>query len=593
MKLRYVVSVASVLGAILSFHLQQEAKANVADDLNTNYNKVIDNCGSENSPGYLCSGNIVRYANATTNYHAWDPSPKSIERGGVSFIYLRKDVNYSKQVNTTGGQTTGMIFYPPEQKPQTKSNVETSCIFPIDGWSDTRPDGGCGVSTAYPKTSQRCQEQNIYTAEEWHQHFANPEIQYAGVFQNQCAFDMTKKMTNIAAAFNEAIKAHNEVADTQSGYTEYGYPELQLKAWPTYMYYYTEDNVQKEKQLSTNPDQLPIQAFFYSKNEDLLRAQFIQKDYYRVTGLFVPIVRLAVKSAFDVSYSYNDKDQFIYNDTDQFIADNLNTNYNNIVEDCGSKNNPAYQCSGILLRQTSYSSGVHNWDPNAKSIQYDGMSFAYFRKDIKIKNFMQPNRHSGFIYYPSQLVPTSKKSAKVSCVFPAVGQSDNRSYGRCGSTTVYPTTSVECQQQGINDADSWYKHFTNNDVSGYGIFEHQCAFDVSNCGHNTADAFIQSIKAHNMVYDTSSAYPQYGSNEVVVKTPATSANGQTTNPEVLPLQAFFYIDTTGLTEAKKYQQDYYNITGQFVPVVYMNTTNFDNISFKYQAADQVVLKSAN
>ncbi|WP_086632619.1 hypothetical protein [Commensalibacter intestini] len=305
MKLRYVVSVASVLGAILSFHLQQEAKANVADDLNTNYNKVIDNCGSENSPGYLCSGNIVRYANATTNYHAWDPSPKSIERGGVSFIYLRKDVNYSKQVNTTGGQTTGMIFYPPEQKPQTKSNVETSCIFPIDGWSDTRPDGGCGVSTAYPKTSQRCQEQNIYTAEEWHQ------------------------------------------------------------------------------------------------------------------------------------------------------------------------------------------------------------------------------------------------------------------------------------------------HFTNNDVSGYGIFEHQCAFDVSNCGHNTADAFIQSIKAHNMVYDTSSAYPQYGSNEVVVKTPATSANGQTTNPEVLPLQAFFYIDTTGLTEAQKYQQDYYNITGQFVPVVYMNTTNFDNISFKYQAADQVVLKSAN
>ncbi|OUI77827.1 hypothetical protein HK18_01025 [Commensalibacter intestini] len=571
MKLRNVVSVASILGAILSFNLQQEAKANVADDLNTNYNKIVTNCGSSDQPAYECSGNLVRLT-SVSQYNAWDPNPHSVALQSVSFTYLRHDIKVELGYNKL---LSGIIYYPPMITPADKEVAQIKCAFPMDGWSSSRSDG-----CKRPIDNKTCQDLGIHTAEGWYQDFMSRPIADSNRYVNQCGFSMTIKGENIAQDFNENLKIINNIFDeTMLGadgqlpsYRINGYNEITIKPFPS-----------NDQSQIINPEKLPIQAFFYvSKdgNSGLADARYYQQQYYQKAHIIVPIVKVNENDPANISFSYNPEDRGVT------VADELNANYNKVVDNCGGKDNPAFQCSGILFRQTSYSSASHAWDPNELSIKLDGVSFAYLRKDIHFRNFMNA-RNSGFIYYPSQQAPSDIENAKISCAFPTIGWSNDRPYGRCGSHTSYPTTSVECQQQGIYTADDWYKKFADTSVVGLNKFFSQCGFDVSNCGHDIATAFSESIKAHNLA-EANSNLSGSGSNEIIVRNQETDASGKSVHPETLPLQAFYYQNATGLTEAQKYQQDYYNTTGKVVPVVYMNTTDFNNISFEYKATDQVV-----
>lgn len=571
MKLFNVVSVAALFGAVFSLGAAQTSSANVADDLNTNYNKIVNNCGSENNPAYECSGNLIRLTGEAVGYHVWDPSPTSRKTGIVSFTYLRHDIKVDLRFGT---YLSGIIYYPTMLRPDWTDKAEVTCAFPIDGFTASRPDG-CGR----PDDRKTCQDLNIHTASSWYQDFMSRSTEGNGRYFFQCGFAMTANQQNTARDFNENLKLIKQLYDGNMYDTNGNwwamnkYNEVTIKTWP-----YNANNQ------IINPQKLPIQAFFYTVkngNSGLTNAQSYQKDYYKTTHIIVPIVKVNNDDVANTSFSYNPEDQGVT----VTVADELNANYNKVVDNCGSSNSPAFQCSGVLFRQTSYSKSYHAWDPSPKSIKYGGVSFSYIRKDIQFRNFLS-NMSSGFIYYSSQQAPSGIDKATISCAFPTVGWSENRPAGRCGASTIFPTTSMECQKQGIYTANDWYKKFSDPSMTGDNKFYSQCAFDMLNYG-NTATTFNASITAHNLAYANNTMFGA-GSNEIIVKTQTTDASGKTVNPGKLPLQAFYYQNAIGLTEAQKYQQDYYSTTGKIVPVVYMNTTNFNNISFEYKANDQVI-----
>lgn len=83
--------------------------------------------------------------------------------------------------------------------------------------------------------------------------------------------------------------------------------------------------------------------------------------------------------------------------------------------------------------------------------------------------------------------------------------------------------------------------------------------------------------------------------ELVLAIPAynkvTDADGnisyQISNPTALPIEAFFYTNATGLTEAQGYQKDYLEATQTYIPVVKFDfDTTTGKVTYSYNKADQ-------
>lgn len=298
MKLFKTMPMATLFVAVLSISGIYQARANTADDLNANYNKIVDNCGTENRPAFLCSGNLIRFTSVSKKYHTWDPSPNAVKVGGVSFMYIRKDTS-TKLIFQD--KTAGLIYYPSMLKPSWKGRAEVECSFPTDGWTSYRSDGGCGDIVEYPSVSRSCQDQGIYTADEWYKHYTSIPAVDQNRRLHQCGFKMSIGTPNTSSAFNEALKAQNMAYEASN--LLYNYNEIIIKTWP----------VNDSGQIA-NPEYLPIQAFFYTiqgANSGLDAAQYFQQDYYHVTGIWIPIVKVNADNPNNIIFSYSSTDQVI------------------------------------------------------------------------------------------------------------------------------------------------------------------------------------------------------------------------------------------------------------------------------------------
>lgn len=299
MKLLRAISLMAIFGLLASVSLSEKVLANVADALTTNYNKVVDDCGSSTRPAFLCSGNIIRFTSASKDYHNWDPSSNSISKGGVSFTYIRRDIN----VNLTfQGKTSGLIYTPSMTKYYWKGRAEVMCSFPTDGWTGSRANGMCGATSEYPDVSRKCQDQGIYTASDWLNHFkqAPSNTTDKNVFQYSCGFDTSIGTANSAKIFNESLSAERQIYKDSEFYN---YNEIIIKLWP----------LNSDKQINS-PEQLPIQAFFYTilnGKSGLDDARYYQQDYYYVTGIWIPIVYVDASMSNNIQFFYNTIDQQI------------------------------------------------------------------------------------------------------------------------------------------------------------------------------------------------------------------------------------------------------------------------------------------
>ncbi|MCE6979603.1 hypothetical protein EI534_19940 [Pseudomonas frederiksbergensis] len=243
----------------------------VANELNQQYTDTRQNCGSTSLPAVLCSGVILRATINGTGYRAWNPSPLSQKNGGVSFFYLRKDAAF-RAFPSIYPNTSGIIFYPPQLRPQGMAEILVLCMFPLDGGSDIRGSEGCGESTSYPTVSRSCELQGITTAATWLSHYR----QGTGPsrHQRQCSFNARPGQgAGVAAnAFYQGILAMSLLgADSFDAWNE-----IRLATWP--------------QNIHTT---IPIKAFFYTSN-GLAGARFNQQDFYKYAGKAVPVIKLTL-----------------------------------------------------------------------------------------------------------------------------------------------------------------------------------------------------------------------------------------------------------------------------------------------------------
>lgn len=251
------------------------------------------------------------------------------------------------------------------------------------------------------------------------------------------------------------------------------------------------------------------------------------------------------------------------------VAVELTTRYARQFPNCNnSASQPAFLCSGILLRGVASNATWHVWEPSPASVASGGVSTSYLRKDANFGS-MAWGYSVGFIIFPIATTP-GVKHLEVLCAFPVDAGSANRDNPGCGATVGTPT-SRRCQSQGITTAEQWYSH---SHGSHYG----QCSFDVRDAmNQGAADSFYQAIRAQGML-------GEYLWNEQIV---ATWTND---HPEQMPIEAFFYKAGGDRISAMNYQRDFYNITGRRVPVIRINFApqKTGTATFDYLTADQAI-----
>ncbi|WP_072055076.1 halovibrin HvnA [Aliivibrio fischeri] len=265
--------------------ITQQQGSSLVDALRKDYNDTSQDCNG--SPAFLCSGITFR-GNKPGNYHVWNPSPNAIKSGGVSFSYLRKDSKYSKLAY---GYDSGYIIYQIFGGPKDKIDLDYLCFYPIDAATNTRAKNGCGT---YPGVSgsQSCDEQGIYTASAWKNHYSNGNNSHT----HQCSFNLRENASSDTTQnFAEGIKSMAKISTESFGTQN----ELRLAIW--------DQNI---------GDILPIQTFFYtadSGSHGRDEAQSYQKDFYQTTGIAIPVIKLTLPnySSQDVQFTFDRNDQAI------------------------------------------------------------------------------------------------------------------------------------------------------------------------------------------------------------------------------------------------------------------------------------------
>ena len=255
------------------------------------------------------------------------------------------------------------------------------------------------------------------------------------------------------------------------------------------------------------------------------------------------------------------------------VAANLSKQYINSVDSC-SENSPAFNCSGILLRGTNHSSSYFAWNPSPASVTSGGVSFSYLRKDSKYTK-LAFSYDNGFFIYPKYSTPEGKIDLDVLCSFPIDAASDHRDDAGCGMYTG-KSESVQCQLQGITNADGWYNHYVKYNRS----HASECGFGLTEDYANVTDAFNQTILSMAKI----------SSESINAQNELRIATWQQDIPTKLPIQAFFYTNSSGLVDAQADQTDFYNQTnGMFVPVIKLTlpTSQSGQATLYYDRSDQV------
>lgn len=250
--------------------------------LRARYADTSTNCGSDSQPAFLCSGILARGTATHPDFHVWNNSPTSLLKGGVSFSYLRKDANY-RQLPLY--YNNGYIFLPYRYAGE-KVRPEILCSFAIDGYTDRRPESGCGA-TPGNASSNSCEAVGVFTAAQWWTSYGG-----TGLYQNQCGFNVRDARNELAGpAFDASIKSREYFSDAQSVVQN----ELIINAWGDGL-----------------GGTLPLEAFFYLYGTSGLQdAQRNQRDLKATDGVVIPIisVRLARTATDPATFYFVPEDQ--------------------------------------------------------------------------------------------------------------------------------------------------------------------------------------------------------------------------------------------------------------------------------------------
>lgn len=264
--------------------IQEDLGQQVARHLTERYTDVRANCGTDSQPAFLCSGVTIRGTSSNPTYHVWNNSPASIEKGGVSFSYLRADSKFGKlALGYTNGFIFNAYFYADNQL-----HPEVLCFFPIDGATVNRSDKGCGPYTGFAGSGP-CHLQGVNTAAQFWTHY-NAHSSDRRFYQ--CGFDVRNDRNALAGPAFAAGVGAMKLMGAESFATQ---NEFIMAAWA--------DGLGKT---------LPLEAFFYlSGTNGLAVAQNNQRDLKRTDGRLIPIisVRLPGNTTDPATFYYLPADQ--------------------------------------------------------------------------------------------------------------------------------------------------------------------------------------------------------------------------------------------------------------------------------------------
>ncbi|WP_285401289.1 hypothetical protein [Luteibacter sp. ME-Dv--P-043b] len=245
-------------------------------------------CGRASMPAFLCSGVMLRVTENNPAFYPWDPSPKSVASGGVSFSWIRQDTNFSRLAY---GYGNGYIFDPSERAPTGKDRYQVLCFFPMDADTNTRPSQeGCGPHPRAPGTSGPCDTLGITTGVQWVAHFDAIAIDK---HHGQCGWNVRHgAASDTADRFMQGIDGRRRMPAASWAIQD----EIRAATWPR-----------------GRGATLPIRAFFYvtAKAGALANAQDDQTRYRDAYGIDIPVIRLTLpaSSAGKASFDYFAGDQ--------------------------------------------------------------------------------------------------------------------------------------------------------------------------------------------------------------------------------------------------------------------------------------------
>lgn len=268
----------------------------------------------------------------------------------------------------------------------------------------------------------------------------------------------------------------------------------------------------------------------------------------------------------------------------------LTTMYNDTRADCGSATQPAYLCSGVMLRATTPSVAYqfYSVSPNAQKI--GGISVSYLRRDAKYQHLAFAMT-SGFIFDNAADNPEGHVDHQVKCSFPLDGATDSRGDGGCGDYQrddhVAKVVEGYCDRIGVINAEQWVNRYF--DAKGAyrasnGMF---CAFDVRQGQPGSAEAFRQSLRSEALLAARGLKFNggKFQENELIL-TPWSIAAPR--SPSIL---ASFYVNASGLAGARLSQVQWYQATRQVLPAIALALPNSfqEDARFAYQADQQAIL----
>ncbi|MBD2795412.1 hypothetical protein ID856_02505 [Xenorhabdus sp. 18] len=283
------------------------------------------------------------------------------------------------------------------------------------------------------------------------------------------------------------------------------------------------------------------------------------------------------------------------------IAKRLNKRFNTIVSEC-EYNNPAYVCSGIILRAIP---------PDRTEFWKEGESYSYFRADLETYKLHRYKPTAYVINGLSRYRNPFGRQAYVKCAYPIDGVTRTRPsrdvYQRgCTKSTDFPDIPGECSKRGITTLEQWKKDF-NKVTTQQGVkrYSHQCSFDAGRVTGTKEFALSLEARRSLNLYNEDNSVIQ---NEIVIK----SWSDTDYKPQDIPVEAILYtnynikanypIDTHPLRYAQAMQCAYVKATidnadpGKRIkypiPIIYLDlerliAKDYGNV-FKYKERDQVV-----
>ena len=265
--------------------------ADTAQLLTAMYNDTRQDCGSATQPAYLCSGVMLRATTPSTAYQFYSVSPSAQQIGGVSVSYLRRDAKYQ---HLAFGMTSGFIFDNAMDNPAEHSDHLVKCIFPLDGVTDSRGDGGCGDYQRNDNVAKvvegYCDRIGVTTAEQWVDRYFDARGSYRAANGMYCAFDVRPGRAGSAQAFRQSLRAEALLAARGLKFNggKFQENELILAPW----------NV-------AAPNSPSILASFYVNASGLAGARLSQVQWYQATRQVLPAIALTLPNSLQEEARFN------------------------------------------------------------------------------------------------------------------------------------------------------------------------------------------------------------------------------------------------------------------------------------------------